>query len=41
MSTALFDQKPDYSTYPRIDRAAARAAAEQLLGLVGDGHCAR
>ena len=36
MSTAL-DRKPDYSTYPRIDRAAARAAAEQLLGLVGDG----
>lgn len=36
MTTAL-DQKPDYSTYPTIDRAAARAAAQQLLGLVGDG----
>jgi ethylbenzene dioxygenase beta subunit len=36
MSTAI-DQKPDYSTYPRIDRAASRAAAAQLLGLDGDG----
>lgn len=36
MSAAL-DQKPDYSTYPRIDRAAARAAAAQLLGLDGNG----
>jgi len=35
MSTA--PEKPDYSTYPRIDRAAARAAAAQLLGLSGDG----
>jgi len=36
MSTAP-DQKPDYSTYPRIERAAARASARQLLGLAGDG----
>jgi ethylbenzene dioxygenase beta subunit len=36
MSTAP-DQKPDYSTYPRIDRGAARASARQLLGLAGDG----
>jgi ethylbenzene dioxygenase beta subunit len=39
MSTAA-DQKPDYSTYPRIDRAAARAAAYQLLALAGDGPAA-
>jgi len=39
MTTAL-DQKPDYSTYPGIDREAARAAAQQLLGLVGDGPAA-
>jgi ethylbenzene dioxygenase beta subunit len=35
--TTVAEQKPDYSTYPRIDRATARAAAEQLLGLDGDG----
>jgi ethylbenzene dioxygenase beta subunit len=34
MSTAI-DHKPDYSTYPRIDRQAARAAAAQLLSLDG------
>jgi len=39
MSTAL-DQKPDYSTYPRIDRTAARAAAQHLLGLSGDAPAA-
>jgi len=39
MSAAL-DQKPDYSTYPQIDRAAARVAAQQLLGLAGDGPAA-
>ena len=35
--TIIADQKPDYGTYPRIDRAAGRAAAEQLLRLNGDG----
>jgi ethylbenzene dioxygenase beta subunit len=40
MTTAV-DEKPDYSTYPTIDRAAARAAAEQLLRLDGDGPPAR
>jgi ethylbenzene dioxygenase beta subunit len=39
MSTAP-DQKPDYGTYPRIDRTTARAAARQLLGLTGDGPAA-
>jgi ethylbenzene dioxygenase beta subunit len=35
--TASPDSKPDYSTYPAIDRAAARAAAQQLLALDGEG----
>jgi ethylbenzene dioxygenase beta subunit len=39
MSNAL-DSKPDYSTYPSIDRAAARAAAQQLLALDGEGPAA-
>jgi ethylbenzene dioxygenase beta subunit len=39
--TSALDSKPDYSTYPTIDRAAARAAARQVLGLVGDGPAAQ
>ena len=35
--TASLDSKPDYSTYPAIDRATARAAAQQLLALDGEG----
>ena len=39
MSTTL-DNKADFSTYPRIDRAAARVAAQQLLKLDGEGPAA-
>lgn len=30
------DLKPDYSTYPTLTQAQARAAAEQLLAMTGD-----
>jgi ethylbenzene dioxygenase beta subunit len=30
-------RKPDYSTYPTLDRDQARAAAAQLLAMCGDG----
>jgi ethylbenzene dioxygenase subunit beta len=36
-STTAAARKPDYSTYPTLDRAQATAAAEQLLALKGDG----
>ncbi|WP_168073855.1 3-phenylpropionate/cinnamic acid dioxygenase subunit beta [Caulobacter sp. SSI4214] len=34
---ALADRKPDYAALPTLDRAAARAAAESLLAMRGDG----
>lgn len=36
MSAAL-DRKPDYTTYPRLSREEARAAAAQLVALRGTG----
>ena len=38
MSTSpTIARKPDYATYPTLDRTQATAAAEQLIGLVGAG----
>ena len=34
---AAVDRKPDFSAFPTLDRAQARAAAEHLLTLTGDG----
>jgi ethylbenzene dioxygenase beta subunit len=35
--TDAINHKPDFSTYPTLDRAEARAAAEALLALKGEG----
>lgn len=37
MSTTAASRKPDYSTYPTLNREEALAAAHQLLALKGDG----
>jgi ethylbenzene dioxygenase beta subunit len=37
MMTGSVSQKPDYSTFPSLDRAARRAAAEHLLAMRGEG----
>ena len=37
MSTATGSRKPDYANYPTLDRDQARAAAQPLLAMRGDG----
>ena len=37
MTSAAASQKPDYSTYPSLDRVERRAAAGHLLAMRGDG----
>lgn len=37
MSAGTVSMKPDYSTYPSLDRAARRGAAEHLLAMQGTG----